>query len=743
MMKFQKTPLILALALASNVYANDEPLLEEVIINAKDTINKQQFTSMQATTTLSQEQIARSATGLDSVVRASAGAFTSMDTPQGTLNINIRGMTGFGRVNTMIDGVPQTLFGITATSEGDAGFHTSAPSSSSFGTVIDGNFLTNAQINRGGQGGSAGANALMGSADFRTLGVDDLIGDDKDWGLTTKYTYGNNKLGHNAMLAGAIKTDLTTGGNIGAMIAISGANKSTDYKRGDGKLASSNDYVISKTQKPRSTLAKLEYSPNDAHNTTLSMRDYRTNIGGRQLDNQSYGVDYRFMPESTLVDVLVKANHTSNTQAMNDTAKFATLEQAVAKNRANYIDINNTSRFDGDFGKITSTYGVSFLNNKYSRTATADDENSLTHTTFSPSGTQNILTYYFDNTFKKDKFGADLSLAYADTKFSGHKPACGTVDGVAVPCFPREARTLAKRSHTLNGKLALSYQVNDWLTPFVSYAHTSRMPNIQEVFFNNEGGGSMNPFLKPETANIKEVGFNVFKHGLINDNDTVGIKATYFHNNIKDYIHTQSFFLRENSTLTNNIDDDITGGFNAHIALNSLTPVTSKGVELTANYDSGRYYGNLSYTKASSNQPVNVNSGHHDFNFSGGATDRLPEDYWALELGTRALDNKLSLSAQVNYYGKNVRLHPNYTDLTGEEQLEQMPKNPLVTNLFAYYQVNKNLSLRAGLENAFDKLYIHPLNSQNSNYSQTGEDEPTFTNYARGRTFSMGMEYKF
>lgn len=743
-MTFKKSPLIMALALSTLSYANDELILDEVVISARQVINKKPFTTPDATTAIDKETLDRSVTGLDSVVRASAGAFTSMDTPQGTLNVNVRGMTGFGRVNTMIDGVPQTLFGVTATSEGEGGFHTSPPSSSTFGTVIDSNFLVGADINRGGHGGSHGTNALMGSANFRTMGVDDVITDDKNWGLLSKYTYGTNKLGHNAMLAGAVKGELPTGGTLGAMLAVSGANKSTDYKRGDGKLASTNDYVISKVQKPRSTLAKLEYMPNNTHQFILSGQDYRTNIGGRQLDNNAYGVDYRFVPDSRLLDLAVKISTTANTQTMNDTAKFATLENGIAKNRSNYANISNTSRFNLNVGKLTSSYGVSFLTNDYTRTATSSDDDTLKHTTFSPSGKQKILSYYVDNSFEQGKFGVDLSLTYARTKFAGFKPACSEVSGVQVPCFPMGEATIANQHNNMNGKLALSYELTDWLTPFVSYAKTSRMPNIQEVFFNNEGGGSMNPFLRPEKADIKEVGFNVFKHGLIKDSDTLGIKATYFHSKIKDYIHTQSFYLKSDGNLTNNIDDDIEGGFNAHLAVNSLTPVTSKGVELTANYDTGKHFANISYTHAKSDQPVNINSGHQDFNFTGGATDRLPTDYWTAELGTRALDNRLSLSAQVNYYGKNARLHPSYTDFTGDEQLQQMPKNPLVTNLFAHYQVNKDLTVRVGVENVFDKLYIHPLNSQNSNYSQLDDDgEPVFTNYARGRTASVGVEYRF
>ena len=37
-----------------------------------------------------------------------AGTYTQIDPLQGTISVNIRGMNGLGRVNTMVDGVTQT-----------------------------------------------------------------------------------------------------------------------------------------------------------------------------------------------------------------------------------------------------------------------------------------------------------------------------------------------------------------------------------------------------------------------------------------------------------------------------------------------------------------------------------------------------------------------------------------------------------------------------------------------------------
>lgn len=747
-MKLRPTPLYLAImfALPTATWADetDTALTLETITITAPTVDKKTFTKAGATTSVDAEKIAQTAGGLDSVVRALPGSYTFMDTRQGTLQVNVRGATGLGRVNTMIDGVPQTAFGTTATNENGGGFHDGeSPTTSSFGVSIDPNFLVGLDVNRGGQGGSHGINALMGSANLRTLDVDDIISEDKDWGVRGKYAYGDNKLGHNAMLAGAYRGNLGKG-EFGAMLAVSGKNTSTDYKRGDGKLASSNLYAIASTQQPRSHLAKAYYEQ-DAHRTAVSTRDYSTNIGGRKLGNTAHSLEYAFSPDSRLVHINALASRTKNTQDFNSNAKYFLLDKLSSKNTSDYFDINNTSYFGNHEVQLSSKNGVSYQHNNYQRQANGVDQDNIDHTTFSPTGTQKILSLYTTNTLKKDIYEAELSLTGVRTQFEGHKPACGQVSGVAVPCFPKGEATLSNKHNHLNGKIALSAKPTDYFSPFVSYAHTSRMPNIQEVFFNNEAGGSMNPHLKPETANTYEIGFNTFTHGLLTDTDTLGIKALYFKSNIKDYIHSQSFYLRtDTGTLTNDINEPTSSDFHAQISINSPNTVTSKGYEVQASYDTGKHFANLSYTHSTSNQPMSINAGHHDFGFTGGAMDKLPEDYWTLSLGTRLLDNKLQVGTNLKSFGKNVRLHPDYLDFEGTARFEQMPNAPIVADLFAHYQHSKNLSLRFGVENALDKLYINPSHAYNSNYSQSdSEGNTSFSNYARGRTWTVGVEFLF
>ncbi len=60
------------------------------------------------------------------------------------------------------------------------------------------------------------------------------------------------------------------------------------------------------------------------------------------------------------------------------------------------------------------------------------------------------------------------------------------------------------------------------------HSKSMRGPNIQEVFFANSGGQSMNPFLKGEKAETRRGGFNANAHDLLFKQDGFQLKAVYF-----------------------------------------------------------------------------------------------------------------------------------------------------------------------------------------------------------------------
>ncbi|UQV47396.1 TonB-dependent receptor [Janthinobacterium lividum] len=131
----------------------------------------------------------------------------------------------------------------------------------------------------------------------------------------------------------------------------------------------------------------------------------------------------------------------------------------------------------------------------------------------------------------------------------------------------------------MNPSLMLSAQVAPWFQPFASAERTMRGPNPQEVFFSNDGGASMNPFLKGEKATTYQLGFNSSLHGLLSASDALNFKALYFKSKIDGYITSQSFLVCDSGRKCNiaeviakdwqNVDEYVT---NMYIYINSATP---------------------------------------------------------------------------------------------------------------------------------------------------------------------------
>ena len=55
------------------------------------------------------ENVFNASENIDAIVRSVPGAFTQQDKSSGLVSLNVRGDSGFGRANSMVDGVTQTF----------------------------------------------------------------------------------------------------------------------------------------------------------------------------------------------------------------------------------------------------------------------------------------------------------------------------------------------------------------------------------------------------------------------------------------------------------------------------------------------------------------------------------------------------------------------------------------------------------------------------------------------------------
>ena len=220
-------------------FASADLVLDEIQVKSSEVSNdKKPFTEAKAKST--RENVFKETQTIDQVIRSIPGAFTQQDKGSGVVSVNIRGENGLGRVNTMVDGVTQTFYS-TALDSGQSG------GSSQFGAAIDPNFIAGVDVNKSNFSGASGINALAGSANFRTLGVNDVITDDKQFGFILKGMTGSNATKSNFMTMAASRKWLDNGGYIGMVYGYSQREVSQDYRIGGGeRLASLGQGVLAK-----------------------------------------------------------------------------------------------------------------------------------------------------------------------------------------------------------------------------------------------------------------------------------------------------------------------------------------------------------------------------------------------------------------------------------------------------------------------------------------------------------------
>lgn len=684
---------------------------------------------------------------VDQIVRSMPGTFTQIDPAQGAVSVNIRGLSGLGRVNMMVDGVSQNYYGSAPSSVSHGGVP-----SSQFGALIDPNFIIGVDVSRGNVVGGDGVNALAGSANFRTIGVDDVVFAGEKTGARTKMSTGNNGVGRSGMLAVAMKNPAFDGGSVGFMAATSASVIGNNYKNAKGVNSEEFGFGYNRyyKQKPKSQLLKLDLKLSDFHALELSARDYRSTFTRRDIQSDDYYVKYHYTPFSELIDLNVVASSSRGKQKYMPEA-LTNFINTNAANRADAFDINNTSSFRLAGGDALVTIGGKLMRNKYSKhvESLVDDpdnpeanQQSIENNTFGPEGRQKIDSVYAGLQYNRGIVQVNAGLNYTSFELTGYKPACDP----RVQCFPQGASHIALKEHGVNPSLMLSAQVAPWFQPFASAERTMRGPNPQEVFFSNDGGASMNPFLKGERASTYQLGFNSSLHGLLSKNDVLNFKALYFKSKIDGYITSQSFLVCDSGRKCNiaevlandwrNVDEYVT---NMYIYINSATPVYSRGWELEAQYQLGPAYARLSYTRETTRQPTSIASAW----FGAADISELPSVYYNLDVGTRLLDNKLEVGAILKHTGSNRRLSPDNEadEATGEVLKAENPKIPAVIDLYASWQVSKNLFLRLSVQNAMNKDFSEALNRLNSMPSQSQDNTPLST--ARGRTYIAGLEYRF
>lgn len=625
---------------------------------------------------------------IDNVLRTQPGVFTR-DNPQNVgVAVNIRGLEGSGRVAMTIDGAKQNFRFTGHEAQGL--------------TYVDPALLAGIDVQRGAAEGAAGAGALAGSANFRTLSVDDLLTDpDKNYGGYLTSSLGNNGDGVAPSGAAAFRVNDTF-----AVLGALSYRKTFDYQNGLGQT------VPFTGQEILSGLAKAEITPSIDQKLTISGVFYRgdfvANSYAQTVYNKTGTVHYDYTPsDNELVDLHANFYVNDTTMLYGKTpgsATGGTAQGRIIDDLGLGLDVTNTSRGALGDHQVASTYGIS------SSVDNVNVTNSSTSaaTGVNPSGVSKLASIYDSTTVTLGPVDLTGGLRYDYFTVDGQASAkAGNALGLPVGTFD-----VNRAEGRLSPSAKIALNAVDWFQPYVSYAETYRPPTSNELMVGGAhpstsgppGPGFVpNPNLRPEVARTVEIGANFTRNGIVNADDSVKVKADVFVSKVDNYV-TAMFTPAGDSYFGNNPGTSTITGF-----------------ELQGGYDAEVFFASLAYTHTATDLPSQVNG--------FGAQSYLPTDIFTTTLGTRLLeDHSLTLG------GRLYAVSQSYVGAVNVSA-GQSPYQPGYTlvDLFANYKLQNGIELGANVSNVFNVAYTPALSTTPSLTVPAG----------RGRTFELTAKAKF
>lgn len=638
-------------------------------------------------------------TNVQNVLRAMPGVSTGNDPNNPGIAVNIRGFEGSGQVNMTIDGVRQN-FGFTG--------HTA----SGF-AYVDPLLLASIEVQRGAVSTAGGAGAIAGTANMRTLDVDDVLKPGSDYGATVLSSWGSNGVGFSEMGAGAIRS-----GAVSVIGAIS-KHDQDDYDNGLGQRVPYTDQDLI------SGLAKLhiQIDPEQrlSFGTVLYNNDFTANSYNQNIDSKIYTARYTYNPIGNDL-VHFQADFSGNDLTMKyddgiDGASAA--EGREIDNLGLGFTVQNTSLFDLGGIRVKSNYGYEYFHNN------VDASNRLDPTAeggVNPSGNSTIRGAFSETTFSKNIFDFTVGMRYDDYNLNGH----GVVDPHRPPYIPPFVPITLPPGVALgpfaidndfggfSPTLTLQAKPAEWFQPYVKWSNSFSAPSLNQTLLDGSHPGSAfepnflpNPFLRPETQQGWEFGFNSKYDNVFQRGDTFRFKGDYYSMDVSDYITAAC-------TST---------GVPYCTYINNAGTSKVEGVELEGTYDAGYVFAGLSYSHNHTDLPSQMDGlGMHSY---------LPGDVATITGGLRFFDERLTVGARAYITSESQKGDVNVS-----------PGDPLfyegytTYDFFSSYKFTDDIDVSLNVTNLTDVAYTPALSAP-----ATGNTVPEYT--GRGRTFLLTTKARF
>ncbi|BBF15802.1 heme/hemopexin utilization protein C [Haemophilus influenzae] len=406
-------------------------------------------------------------------------------------------------------------------------------------------------------------------------------------------------------------------------------------------------------------------------------------LSDQQIPDQSTVFNYYLTPDNPYLNTHI-ALYNNKTIEKEQRKVSGVKDQTKLTTRG--INLRNSS----ELSHISFVYGVDYMRDKI---RTERGTNSS------------------DAQFRADPYNANSNTT--GVYLIAHIPLFGekllVSPSVRYDHYDTSSKTVKYKDNHLSPATKLTWIVTNWLDFTAKYNEAFRAPSMQERFVSGAHFGAdiaglkqvnrfvANPNLRPETAKNKEITANLHFDSLFKQGDKFKIEATYFRNDVKDFINLKIFNDAKTNTNANASASAGAGaGANPNGALlptksqyQNITNARLSGIELQAQYQTERLtlFTNYGSTKGKDKD-------------SGEALSNIAANKIGVGVNYALVKDKFTVGATVTHYAAQRRVpkdhgvtYPSY----------------ILTDLRATYAPLKgewkNLRLDFALENLFDRKY--------------------------------------
>ena len=699
----------------------EPPSLATVTVVAERLIEPANTASAQ---TLGREALERfPATSPGDLLREVTGVTVANSRNGSSLDVNIRGMQGFGRVKILVDGTESS----GSTYKGYGGETTQA--------YVDPELLGEIKVEKGPNAGPYGAGVVGGVVSMSTLTADDLIPSGQRLGLrlrgtwvnqpsgTTRYAIAGPGLDGSAAPADAVTRDVSLPGRswngslAGAwrllddkleLVAGLSHRQSGNYvsgQRGDVltesiatpglinrvSLYRPGQTVYNTSQDTDSVLLKAALKLPNEQKISLGYSQLKSRFGEARsagfaeyiaqlnlshVDKQLYSAQYAWSPVGNpWVDLRVNvwASDSTGYQAADiRTGGPETHRAAWTDTQARGLEAWNTSVMDLPVGPLTFKYGVTWLREDV-------EVSPLDNGTYmDPSGQRSLRSVFAQAELQPTDWlllNAGLRRERYEVRGRGE-----TDSGIAGQVLPLN---IAHGETRTNPSLGLAIQPSEALQFFARYSEGWRPPTVKETVNSLvAASNTARVLLKPERTDSQEAGvkLQLKNQWLPNDRFNAGL------------------------TLFDNVTHDYTYGFAGEFK--NAGRAQFRGWELSLAYDAGGFFSRYSHTRYRQVAFCGI-----DYEAGGGCADmpRIlgldtsssgfyvpPRSQTSVTLGTRLLEKRLTLG---------LRMTAAKAYVTGGVLIGGWDSHE-VYDLFGSWRIHRHLDLAFAVENLRDRFYM-------------------------------------